>query len=214
MGGNTSAHEHCCSASRLTVRHSHVCRSCKHQPRCFWCASWSRSEVYSFFFGRNMQVLVKKTSVLSAETCTFPPQWHFFFQLVGAMRRTKNAGCFLYLYWKLCLWDGIQTTSDITCDEPAVNISGKLSLLQQVFTHYIIYIYIYNIIYIYTHASTYTTCTLQHQSMVWGNGQGSTIQGVVCVRPLNGRHKSLKPLVFLRSWAPFRGGFFFPITKL
>lgn len=36
----------------------------------------------------------------------------------------------------------------VTSDEPAVNISGKLSLLQQVFTLYIIYIYII-FIYIY-----------------------------------------------------------------
>lgn len=94
-----------------------------------------------FFFGRNMQVLVKKTSVLSAETCTFPPTI-LFFQLVGATRKTKERRLLsASLLKKLCLWDGIQTTSDITCGEPAVNISGKLSLLQQVFTHYI-YIYI------------------------------------------------------------------------
>lgn len=31
----------------------------------------------------------------------------------------------------------------------------------------------------------------------------------MCVRPLNGRHRRLKPLVFLRSWAPFLIFFFF-----
>lgn len=87
-----------------------------------------------------MQVLVKKTSVLSAETCTLFPN-HTFLSVGGC--RTKNKRmqyAFCASTEKLCPWDGIQTTSDITCDEPAVNISGKLSL-QQVFTHYI-YIYI------------------------------------------------------------------------
>lgn len=66
----------------------------------------------------------------------------------------------------------------VTSDEPAVNISGKLSLLQQVFTLYIIYIYII-FIYIYTHASTYTTCTLPHQSTVPREQAGPIIRGMV-----------------------------------
>lgn len=68
----------------------------------------------------------------------------------------------------------------VTSGEPAVNISGKLSLHQQVFTLYIIYIYIYIIfIYILTHASTYTTCTLPHQSTVPREQAGPINRGMV-----------------------------------
>lgn len=46
---------------------------------------------FFFFFGRNMQVLVKKTSVLSAETCTFPPSpTILFFQLVGVVQKKRK----------------------------------------------------------------------------------------------------------------------------
>lgn len=70
----------------------------------------------------------------------------------------------------------------VTSGEPAVNISGKLSLRQQVFTLYIIYIYIlylYIYIYIFTHASTYTTCTSPRQSSVPREQAGPIIRGIV-----------------------------------
>lgn len=51
----------------------------------------------------------------------------------------------------------------VTSDEPAVNISGKLSSSTSIYTLYYLYIY-YIYIYIFTHASTYTTCTLPRQS--------------------------------------------------
>lgn len=92
----------------------------------------------------------------------------------------------------------------ITCDEPAVNISGKLSLLQQVFTHYIIHIYIIYYIYIYIYSCLHlhnvhiaaSKYSLRERARLNNSRCG------VCVCPLNSRHRSLKPLVFLWSWAP------------
>lgn len=99
----------------------------------------------------------------------------------------------------------------ITCDEPAVNISGKLSLLQQVFTHYIIHIYIIYYIYIYIYSCLHlhnvhiaaSKYSLRERARLNNSRCG------VCVCPHNGRHRSLKPLVFFWSWAPLFIFFFF-----
>lgn len=101
---------------------------------------------------------------------------------VGGFRVQKNGGRSVF---SVSLEETIAPGMDskqpqVTSGEPAVNISGKLSLRQQVFTLYIIYIYIYYIyIYIFTHASTYTTCTLPRQSTVPREQAGPIIRGMV-----------------------------------
>lgn len=71
---------------------------------------------------------------------------------VGGFRVQKNGGRSVF---SVSLEETIAPGMDskqpqVTSGEPAVNISGKLSLRQQVFTLYIIYIYIlYLYIYIY-----------------------------------------------------------------
>lgn len=88
MDGNTNAQEHCHSTFHQPLGiHRYASRVNLSQDVSG--AHLDPGVRYTFFFGRNMQVLVKKTSVLSAETCTFPPTI-LFFQLVGATRKTKE----------------------------------------------------------------------------------------------------------------------------
>lgn len=101
-----------------------------------------------------MQVLVKKTSVLSAETCTSlaPPTILFLFSWWVPCKKTQGAFCVSTENCH-CLWDGFQTTSNnlwwTSCKYLWETFSSSTSMYTLFIYIYIICIYIYSCLHLH-----------------------------------------------------------------